>query len=36
MLTRREQEILAIIAAGRSNQEIADLLYITPDTVRVH
>ncbi|MBD1807514.1 response regulator transcription factor [Microcoleus sp. FACHB-SPT15] len=35
-LTRREQEILAMIAAGRSNQEIADLLYIAPGTVRVH
>lgn len=35
-LTRREQEILALIAAGRSNQEIAETLYITPGTVRVH
>jgi two-component system NarL family response regulator len=25
-----------MIAAGRSNQEIADLLYIAPGTVRVH
>ncbi|WP_367288157.1 response regulator transcription factor [Laspinema palackyanum] len=35
-LTRREQEILAMIVAGRSNQKIADLLYIDPGTVRVH
>lgn len=35
-LTRREQEILALIAAGKSNQEIAEILYITPGTVRVH
>lgn len=35
-LTRREQEILALIAAGKSNQEIAANLYITPGTVRVH
>lgn len=35
-LTRREQEILALIAAGRSNQQIAETLYITPGTVRVH
>ena len=35
-LTRREQEILALIAAGKTNQEIANLLYITPGTVRVH
>lgn len=35
-LTRREQEILALIAAGKSNQEIAELLHITIGTVRVH
>lgn len=35
-LTRREQEILALIAAGKTNQEIAQTLYITPGTVRVH
>lgn len=35
-LTQREQEILALIAAGKSNQEIATTLYITPGTVRVH
>lgn len=35
-LTRREQEILALIAAGKTNQQIADRLYITPGTVRVH
>lgn len=35
-LTRREQEILALIATGKSNQEIAEALYITPGTVRVH
>lgn len=35
-LTRREQEILALIATGKSNQEIAANLYITPGTVRVH
>lgn len=35
-LTRREQEILALVAEGKTNQEIAQLLYITPGTVRVH
>lgn len=35
-LTRREQEILALIASGKSNQEIAKALYIAPGTVRVH
>jgi two-component system NarL family response regulator len=35
-LTRREQEILALIGAGKSNQEIARVLHITSGTVRVH
>lgn len=35
-LTRREQEILSLMASGKSNQEIAELLYIVPGTVRVH
>ncbi|WP_375335952.1 LuxR C-terminal-related transcriptional regulator [Microcoleus sp. FACHB-831] len=35
-LTRRQQEILALIAAGKTNQEIGVLLHITAGTVRVH
>lgn len=35
-LTQREQEILSLLAAGKTNQEIALALYITPGTVRVH
>jgi two-component system NarL family response regulator len=35
-LTKREQEILALVAQGKSNQEIADSLYIATGTVRVH
>lgn len=35
-LTQREQEILTLIAQGRSNQEIAKSLFIAPGTVRVH
>ncbi|RCJ19568.1 DNA-binding response regulator [Nostoc minutum NIES-26] len=35
-LTQREQEILSLLAAGKTNQEIALSLYITPGTVRVH
>jgi two-component system, NarL family, response regulator len=35
-LTQREQEILTLLAAGKSNQEIAHSLYIAPGTVRVH
>jgi two-component system, NarL family, response regulator len=35
-LTSREQEILTLVATNKTNQEIAELLYITPGTVRVH
>jgi two-component system, NarL family, response regulator len=35
-LTQRELEVLALIAAGKSNSEIAKVLYITSGTVRVH
>jgi two-component system, NarL family, response regulator len=35
-LTQRELEILALIAVGKSNSEIAKVLYITSGTVRVH
>ncbi|TCC61083.1 response regulator transcription factor [Kribbella pittospori] len=33
-LTTREQEILALVAAGRSNAQIAAELYLSPKTVR--
>jgi len=35
-LTQREQEILSLLAKGKTNQEIASTLYTTPGTVRVH
>ncbi|HEY9804911.1 MAG TPA: response regulator transcription factor [Leptolyngbyaceae cyanobacterium] len=35
-LTGRELEILSLLAQGKTNQEIATKLYITPGTVRVH
>lgn len=35
-LTKREQEVLALLALGKTNQEIAEIMYITPGTVRVH
>ncbi|MBD1997825.1 response regulator transcription factor [Leptolyngbya sp. FACHB-541] len=35
-LTPREQEILQLITAGKTTQEIAQTFYITPGTVRVH
>jgi DNA-binding NarL/FixJ family response regulator len=33
-LTAREREILELLAAGRSNQQIAGALYLSPKTVR--
>jgi DNA-binding CsgD family transcriptional regulator len=35
-LTPREAEVLALVAAGRSNRQIAQTLFISPKTVSVH
>jgi DNA-binding NarL/FixJ family response regulator len=35
-LTEREREVVAWVSSGRSNQEIADALVVSPDTVRTH
>jgi two-component system, NarL family, response regulator len=35
-LTRREQEVLTLIADGKTNNDIAQTLYISSGTVRVH
>lgn len=35
-LTKREKEVLMLIAEGKSNQEIADTLFITLKTVKTH
>jgi DNA-binding NarL/FixJ family response regulator len=35
-LTERELEVLALMAEGRSNQAIADRLFVTPKTVEAH
>jgi DNA-binding CsgD family transcriptional regulator len=35
-LTAREQQIIAFVAQGKTNPEIAELLWIAPSTVRKH
>lgn len=35
-LTRREKEVLQLVAEGKSNKEVAALLGISPNTVAVH
>ena len=35
-LTDREREVLSLMAEGRSNQAIADRLFVTPKTVEAH
>ena len=35
-LTIREREVLKLLAEGKKNQEVADILFISPNTVRRH
>jgi len=35
-LSEREQEMLHLLAAGKPNQQIAEELYVTRDTVKKH
>jgi len=36
VLTDREREVMALVAAGLSNEEIADELVISPATAKTH
>ena len=36
ILTRREVEILSLVAAGATNEDIARTLFISPNTVKTH
>jgi DNA-binding NarL/FixJ family response regulator len=36
VLTEREREVMALAAAGQSNDEIAAELYISPATAKTH
>jgi DNA-binding CsgD family transcriptional regulator len=36
VLTEREREVVALVAAGLSNDEIAEELIISPATARTH
>src|SRR5205807_6268420 len=35
-LTRREREILALVAEGHSNRDLARMLWVTEQTVKFH
>ena len=36
ILSPREKEVLALVAAGHTNKAIADALYLSPNTIKTH
>lgn len=36
ILSPREREVLALVAAGHSNKAIAEALYLSPNTIKTH
>ena len=36
MYTKREQEVLELILQGKKNKEIAEILCVTPHTIKAH
>lgn len=35
-ISKREYEVLGLIARGHTNQEVAELLFVSPNTVKTH
>ena len=35
-LSPREREVLALVAEGRSNKDIAEALFVSPNTIKTH